>query len=196
MSSGIGFFIVFDYNEYRKDKYRKKCSKMKKKIMLLALVMGGSLLVAGCGNKELLIKENLNFEINSDLKLLSLVSDDNEAKIVSKDATIDTSALGEQEVTIEYEKDGETAEKTFNIMIVDTTKPEIEVKNETISSKKGKKVNLLKDVTVTDNSKEEIKATVEGEYDIKKVGEYKLKYVAKDSSGNTAEKEFTLKVTK
>ena len=84
----------------------------------------------------------------------------------------------------EVEFDKETIE-------LDTEKPVINFKKK-IYSTVGNKINLLKKVTVTDNSGEEIKATVEGEYDINTVGTYKLKYVAIDSSNNKAEEEFKL----
>lgn len=54
----------------------------------------------------------------------------------------------------------------------------------------------MKDVKVSDNSKEDIVATVVGEYDINKDGTYKLKYVAVDSSNNKVEEEFILVVEK
>ena len=52
----------------------------------------------------------------------------------------------------------------------------------------------MKGVSVTDNSGEEITVAVEGSYDIRTVGEYKLTYVARDSSLNQTVEEFTLAV--
>ena len=51
----------------------------------------------------ILLKEDLKFEINSEVKLLSLVSEDNKVKILSEDDTIDTSTIGEKEIPIKYE---------------------------------------------------------------------------------------------
>ena len=145
--------------------------------------------------ESIILNDNLEFEINSEVKLLSLVSDDNKVKIVSEDEIIDTSSLGEKEITIKYlVKDKEEA-KTVTIKIVDTQAPTIEY-NKELSTNVGTKIDLLKNVKVSDNSKEKIKATVEGEYDFDNEGTYKLKYVAVDSSKNKAEKEFTLKVDK
>ena len=90
-------------------------------------------------------------------------------------------------------KNNEEEKYNFNITIVDTTKPVIEAKKE-ISTYVGSDIDLLKDVKVTDNSLEEIKAIVTGEYDMKKAGEYKLKYEASDSSNNKEEVDFVLKV--
>ncbi|MBR2833169.1 MAG: D-alanyl-D-alanine carboxypeptidase family protein [Bacilli bacterium] len=78
-------------------------------------------------------------------------------------------------------------------MIIDTKKPNIEYKKEIVITL-GDEVDLLNGVVVTDNSNEDIKATIEGEYDLKKAGVYKLFYVAKDKSGNESKEEFVLKV--
>ncbi len=145
--------------------------------------------------ETILLKDNLNYEINSEVKLLSLVSEDNKVKVLSEDETIDTSNLGEKEVAIKYEVEEQEETKTFKITIVDTQAPIIECKKE-LTTIAGTEIDLLKDVKITDNSKEEIKASVEGEYDFKKDGTYNLKYVAIDSSNNKTEEEFTLKVNK
>lgn len=143
----------------------------------------------------ILLKEDLEFEINSELTLMSLVSEDNKVKILSEDESIDTSTLGEKEFTIKYEVEENEGEKTITITIVDTEAPTIEFEKE-LSTTVGTKIDLLKNVKVSDNSKEEIKAVVEGDYDFNKEGTYNLKYVAVDSSNNKKEEDFTLKVNK
>ena len=145
--------------------------------------------------ENIILNNNLKFEINSEVNLLSLVSEDNKVKIVSEDETIDTSTLGDKEITIKYLVEDKEEEKTFTIKIIDTQAPTIEYKKE-LSTNVGTKIDLLKDVKVSDNSKEEIKATIEGEYNFDNEGTYKLKYVAVDSSNNKTEEEFTLIVNK
>lgn len=180
-------------------------------IIISIVVVGGGItgVVVLTGNKEelppkveenknndtVVLKDNLKFEINSEVTLLSLISDDNKVKILSTDEKIDTSMLGEKEVTIKYQVEEKEQEEKVKINIVDTTPPIIEFKKE-LSTTTGTKIDLLKDVKVTDNSKEDIKATIEGNYDINKVDTYKLKYVAVDSSNNRKEEEFVLKVNK
>ena len=131
----------------------------------------------------ILLKEDLKFEINSEVNLLSMVSEENKVKVLSEDEKIDTSSLGEKEITIKYEVEEKEEEKTFKITIVDTQAPTIEYKKE-LSTTEGTKIDLLKDVKVNDNSKEEIKATIEGDYNFDNEGTYNLKYVAVDSSSN------------
>lgn len=147
--------------------------------------------------KELKLKNNLTVEVNSQVNLLSFVSEDNEVVIISEDEIIDTTTLGEKEVTIEYGHSllNMAIQKKFKINVVDTQKPIIEYQKE-INTNVGTPIDLLKDVKVSDNSKEEIKATVEGEYDFNQEGTYHLKYIAIDSSNNKAEEEVTLNVNK
>lgn len=143
----------------------------------------------------ILLIDNLEFEINSEVNLLSLVSEDNKVKVLSEDETIDTSTLGEKEITIKYEVEEQEEEKTFKITIIDTQAPTIEYEKE-LTTTAGTKIDLLKNVKVTDNSNEEIEATIESDYSFDSEGTYNLKYVAIDSSNNKSEEEFTLIVNK
>lgn len=138
------------------------------------------------------LSDNLDFEVNSELYFVSLIKKISNGEVITDNYKIDTSELGTQEIIIKYLDDKqEEKEYNFNINIVDTTKPVIEY-NKELSTTSGNKIDLLKDVKVTDNSNEDIKATVEGEYDFNTVGTYTLKYVAIDSSNNKTEEEFTL----
>lgn len=123
------------------------------------------------------------------------MSNNNKAQILSTDEKVDTTSFGEEKLTIRYHDGVEEKEKNFQIAVIDTTIPSIECK-EDLSTTVGVAIDLLEDVIVFDNSKEEIKAKVEGIYDFHKEGVYKLKYVAQDSSYNKAEKEFILTVNK
>ena len=146
-------------------------------------------------SQSVVLKKDLNFEVNSDLSLLSLIDNDNKVKIISDDEIVDTSTLGEKELVIKYLDNNQEKEQHVKINIVDTTKPVIEF-NKELTTTVGTKIDLLKGVKVSDNSKEEIKSTVEGKYNFDKDGSYNLKYVAIDSSNNKAEEEFILKVNK
>ncbi len=59
---------------------------------------------------------------------------------------------------------------------------------------KGDKTSLTKGIVCADNYDSKIECTVEGDYDINKIGEYSLKYVAVDVNNNKTEKEFKLVV--
>ena len=145
---------------------------------------------------QITLVTSLEFEINCELELLSLIDNIDNGIIVSEEEIIDTSILGIKNIIIRYlNENNEENDYHFEITIVDTIAPVIEFKKELITTQ-GTKIDLLKNVKVIDNSKEEIKATVHGEFNFEKVGTYSLKYIAVDSSGNKTEEEFTLKVNK
>lgn len=190
---------------------QKAISKNKsKKLLIIGAVIGAVVLIGGVATAVVLIRDNngqeqvketvalndnLEFEINSEVKISALVSEENTVNVLDEDELIDTSSLGEQEVTIRYEVDGSEESTIVTIMIVDTKPPVIDYQKE-LSTTVGTEIDLLKDVKVSDNSKEEIKATVEGDYDFNTEGTYNLKYVATDKSGNKTEEAFTLTVNK
>lgn len=186
---------------------RKIKSNNKKKKMLFIIVI--ILLIGLCfclyyfynkriynlNKANVILNDKLDVEINSENILIgSFIKKVKNGKIINKDDKVDTSKLGKKKLELLIKnKNNEEEKYKFNINIVDNTKPVIEYKNE-ISTYIGNDIDLLKDVKVSDNSLEEIKIVVIGEYDIKKEGEYKLKYEAKDSSNNKEEVDFVLKV--
>lgn len=174
----------------------KKNNKKKKiifigVIVLLILVAVITILIFGGKKTDLVLIKDLDVEINSDITLLSFVDEVKNGTIVSKDKEIDTSKLGNQNLVIEVKNGNKTKEYKFTINVVDTTKPEIDARSE-ITTTVGDEVDLLEGVTVSDNSKEEIKVEIKGEYDYDKEGEYELEYYAKDSSGNEISQKFKL----
>ncbi len=148
-------------------------------------------------NKErvkVVLNDDLKVQVNEEYTLGSFVKEIINGVVTNGDEVLDTSTLGEKKVELAIKNKHDESEKyTFEIEIVDTKEPEIEAKKE-ITSYVGKDVNLLNEVVVKDNSKEEINAKVIGEYDVNKVGEYKLKYEAVDSSGNKGEYDFVLNI--
>lgn len=184
------------YKNKKKSLFQKKPPL---KILLLLIgvfiiIFGFSIFLFGKRTKIILI-ESLDVQINSEISILSLVKDIKNGTIISEDKIIDTSKLGKKAIVIDYlDKNNKEKKYSFEISVIDTEKPVIEFQKEIVTSV-GMEINLLKDVTVIDNSKEVISPTIEGVYDIQKEGEYKLKYIAIDSSKNKIEEEFILKVT-
>ncbi len=138
-------------------------------------------------DKKILVKEK-QLEINSKVYLQGVISEN-----VIDNFLLDTTKLGNIEVSFKYIKNQKELEGILKLEIVDTEKPSIEAPAN-FSTTVGVDIDLLKDVKVEDNSKETVGVKIVGEYDFEKAGTYKLKYVATDSSNNTSEKEFTLVV--
>lgn len=160
-------------------------------IVLVILVTTICLLVFGGKKSDLVLIKDLNVEINSEVTLLSFVDEVKNGSVISEDKKIDTSKLGRQELAVEVKTGNKTKKYEFTINVVDTIKPEIDGRSE-ITTTVGKKIDLLEGVTVSDNSKEDIKVEIKGDYDFNKEGEYELEYYAKDSSGNEISQKIKL----
>ena len=180
----------------------KKRKNKKKKIIIVVIAI---ILIAItiCAyifikSKELKVttKNNIKININEKVYNTDYITKIKNGTIITKKKLIDTSKLGDKEIRVKIKNYfNKNKTYTYKIKIIDKESPKIEFKNK-ISITEGTKIDLLKDVKVTDNSNEEVKATVEGNYDINKPNNYELYYVAKDSSGNETKEKFTLEVMK
>lgn len=85
-------------------------------------------------------------------------------------------------------------EKKVILVVKDTTPPVISGVKDIEMLAYDSIPEFLKDITVIDNSNEEIIALVNGDYNPDVVGEYTMYYTAEDSSGNVTEEKFKLTV--
>lgn len=115
-----------------------------------------------------------------DYKLINNIKKNSETGLIEPD---------EYTLKIKYRKQ----EKTFKIIMKDTKTP--------IFTKYEDKISLIQDSEDIDLTKyfiaedlSDVILSVEGSFDISKVGEYNLKMVATDKSGNKAIKDFIVKV--
>ena len=146
--------------------------------------------------KTLLIKidNNIKVSINNEVYNTDYIKVIANGEIITKKEQIDTTKVGEQVIKLKV-KDYFNKEKeySYKLNVYDNDPPVITFKKEHTTDY-GKEIDLLKDINVVDNSNEKIDVYIEGEYDIKKSGTYKLYYVAKDSTGNETKEVFSLKV--
>ncbi len=112
--------------------------------------------------------------------------------------TIDTTTVGIQEVTFQYKTDNNIiVPYTIHVNVVDNTPPLISypgtyrVEPNSITRKE-----LNKQFFCGDNYDDHPKCFVEGEYNLKKEGEYKVSLKGIDSSHNTSKNPFLLVVKK
>lgn len=176
-------------------------TKRAKIILITSISLGVVLILGFCfylyiNKLEIEFQKNLDIQINTKIDNLSLIKSVKHGKVLTKKKNIDTRKLGKQRIKFSIQnilKQNKKYEATINI--IDTKKPEIKY-NKEITITEGENIDLLKDVKVTDNSKEEISATVEGTYDLKKEGTYDIIYAAKDSSGNETKEKAILIVKK
>ena len=166
----------------------KKIKKRKFLLIILLILCGLLLFLIFKNNNDLKVTLlDLNTEINEEKYIKDFIK--SEYTITNSDEKVDTTVLGENSVIAKInEKD-----YSFKVNVVDTISPVITY-NKTISAKENDEIDLLKNVSASDNSKEKISVNVEGNYDLSKIGAYKLYYVATDSSKNTTKEEFELNV--
>lgn len=115
-----------------------------------------------------------------DYKLINNLKKNSETGLIEPD---------EYTITIKYKKQ----EETFKVIIKDTKVP--------IFTKYEDKISLIQDSEDVDLTKyfiaddlSDVILSVEGSFDISKVGEYNLKMIATDKSGNKTKKDFIVEV--
>lgn len=70
--------------------------------------------------------------------------------ILSSDSTLDTTSIGEQSAVVTLSNDAGTKDVTVKFLVRDTQKPEIKIKDETVSLTQGDEFDPTGNVTVTD----------------------------------------------
>ncbi len=180
----------------RKKRNKKKILIVLSIILVLIIIIVGIIVFIISKNKEeikVTLNDNLEVEINSEVKLLSFIDKVENGEIISEDKTVDTSNLGKKELEVKLKNKDQEQIYKFEINIVDTISPVIEAEDN-ITVNINDEVNLVNYAKVTDNSKEDIKIEISGYYDLSKVGKYNLKFVAKDSSNNEVSYDFILNI--
>ena len=175
---------------------------MKKKIILIVIlvvfisIISGSIVLINSKRMSYKIDKNIEVNIFDKVYNIDYIKNIKNGKIITKKKLIDTSKLGTTNITISLKDYFKKNKKvTYKVKVVDKEEPTITFIDK-LSVEEGNEIDLLKDVKAEDNSREEIKVEVVGDYDLKTPNTYELEYVAKDSSGNEKREKFTLEVTK
>ena len=176
---------------------RKRKKSKKKKILIISLVSAfiillGVFIYFATSSDIFTYKDKITIEVGEDIPTIKdylYKNNDKIKEITWKDIDNSDSKIykvGTYIGTFTYK--GE--EKEVKLIVKDTKSPEINGVKDIEVLAFTTKPDLLSEITADDNSKEEIKVEVKGEYNIEIPGEYNLSYVAKDSSGNEIIKEF------
>lgn len=147
-----------------------------------------------------LLGENpYSIEINSNYNIPGVTAKDGSGNdltsIVTSTNNINASALGNYQVTYKVEYDGVKATKIRNISVVDTTPPVVNVPSNLVISKEITSLNLMEGVSAFDNSGARIDVNVVEKIFYGIPGEYIVKYVAVDPSGNIATSKRTITIS-
>jgi GH25 family lysozyme M1 (1,4-beta-N-acetylmuramidase) len=107
---------------------------------------------------------------------------------------IDTKSIGKKVVTFTFMNDDHIkVNYTFKVDVVDKVAPVIRL-GSVYKVKKNADSSFIQDIFCGDNLDSHPTCTIEGDYNLGQVGDYPVTFVAKDESGNTTTKNFTLRV--
>lgn len=137
-------------------------------------------------------KEDLKVEFLEKAKVSDFI-ENLQGELIS-DFDVNTTKLGKSTVTFNYKSiRNKNKIKSFEIEVVDTTNPVIYM-NSTMTVTKGTNKKLTDTILAGDNCDSNPTRIIEGDYDLNEVGNYNLKYIIRDASGNETSQKFTLKV--
>ena len=142
-------------------------------------------------------RTKITIEIGEKVPVITDYVSNEDLDKVGKEITWEDIPLNDEEkifATGEYNGAISFGEKILNVKLIvkDSKPPVIKGVKDIEMLAYEIEPDMLKDILVNDNSGEEIKVSLEGEYDTKVVGTYNLSYTAKDSSGNERVEKFKL----
>lgn len=116
-----------------------------------------------------------------------------EGEKISDNEKIEFKTLGNINIRVSYNSNGEEISKNITWEVKDTKAPKISGV-EDIEIILGEKVNYKDNIKVIDECDEEPIVTFEGEVDDTKAGRYSVKVIATDESGNVASEVFYITI--
>ncbi len=138
------------------------------------------------------LKQNLEIEYGKEITVSDCLEKLNGTLI--EDKNINTETLGEVKVNFEFfDIRNKKRSYEFTVKIIDINPPKI-FSGSSFTVKVGYSKNLTDVLLSGDDIDDNPKREILGEYDFNTAGEYNLKYVVTDSSGNKTEKDFVLYV--
>lgn len=162
---------------------------MMKKVLIILIPF----FFIGCSltNDDTYTIKNDEVDVYSKTKVSDIISINN-GEIID-DYYIDTDNLGKKNLSIEYEHNKEKKRINITVNIVDKEPPYIS-KFSSYSHLIGTNFTIHNDVFSGDNYSKELTKEVIGDYDLNTLGSYEVIYKVTDSSGNSTENPFILKV--
>lgn len=156
--------------------------------------------LAGCKEKEIVIPDEVKLEIKSesievfsDAHFYDLIGDTN-VKVTTENKLLDTDKVGTHNLNFEFEFEGKKYKKQIDYTVVDTHAPVY------ISAPTSRTIKVNDDyypcdeIVFGDNYDRNPSCEVSGEFDLTTVGNYKVEYVIKDTSGNEKRKNLNINV--
>lgn len=190
---------MFQRNKYIFSYQKKRRAATIKKVLTVILVV--FLIIVALFIALVLYNSSIHIDLDSNRKIQvnteatadQFIEGIGNGRLV-EDVPIDTSTVGKKNVTVKIKVGEEIRDYTFTVEVIDTQVPTISVSNDSWTVLRGTPVDVLSTVEVTDNSGENIGATIDGEYDPETIGQQILTLSASDSSGNKSEQKVYINV--
>ena len=168
--------------------------------MKLLILLLSIFILTGCKDKVYEVENSIGFSITEKVSVYDdvylndiLKLDDNNIIVLSDNYKIDTGELGSKEYELLYKIDNKNYLYKYSITVTDNEDPILfSGTNRTVV--KGYDKDLCNLITYGDNYTGDLKCVINGDYDLNKVGTYKLVYSISDSSNNTKDINVTLNV--
>lgn len=162
-------------------------------IIIFFISFSHSSTISTVSTPDIILKDNLTVEVYQEATIQTFIEE--LSGTLLNNPKIDTTILGKQKLTINYQNlNGQIRKQNLTIEVVDTTPPTI-LLGDSYTLLKGTDVNLLNTITSFDNYDNTPQRKLIGEYDLNTPGQYPLTYQITDSSGNTTTKDFLLTIT-
>lgn len=136
--------------------------------------------------------DNPTFEINSKNTVSSLFTEISQGVIENPDIELDTTEIGSRNQTVVLISPLGTKQNIDITYHINDTIPPTITGEDVLSFKITEDINILGGYQANDNSEQEISLSIDGEYDLTVAGEYTIKIIATDKSGNHSVKEVQL----
>lgn len=181
---------------------------MKKKVIITIISVLAVIIALGVAVYALFLKPKVSLELKSDkieaslsLKKKDIVKlnapeDKQYSYKVVDSKSVKLNKVGKYKIKfiISDENDKEIKTQEFDIEVIDTTKPTINVDNP-IEVEEDEYDSIDDLYSVLDNTIDGVQSEVTGDYDLSKAGEYNINILATDKSGNESQKETKLIVS-
>ena len=175
---------------------------MKKKLLILATVLfltGCSINIMDNVKTEMVDGAYINLNeilVYTDPKLENIIKDTN-VEILNKDTSINTDTIGENVQIVEYRYEHKKYKYKMKYEVKDNIDPIIlSARTESYIKVDTEEYNPCDTVNMADNYTKVPTCEIIGDYNLSKIGNYKVKYQIKDESNNIAERDLTIHVVK
>lgn len=170
-----------------------------RKFILFICVLLFCLSLSGCGKSldERVAQKKESVEVGTQINLVDLFECEEGVSVGVKNAnSFDANKVGSYSIDLTIMDGKEEVDKSFIVKVTDGVAPEITAEEKVVLYEKDS-FDPNTYASATDNSQENIALEViENNVNMKKAGEYAIKYQAKDSSGNTSTKDMKVVVKK